>query len=70
MELTWTFFRPICACDVAGTLDVLVHAAGIVMNGTTMSLSLADYDKCMNVNTRSGHFLNFILLTFQNQGSV
>jgi len=36
-----------------GGLDVLVHAAGILCNGTTMSLSVEDYDRCMNVNTRS-----------------
>jgi len=40
-----------------GGLDVLVHAAGILCNGTTLSLSVADYDRCMNVNTRSAFII-------------
>jgi len=55
-----------------GTLDVLVHAAGIVMNGTTMSLSLADYDKCMNVNTRSAFIMTQQVLPhlLKSKGSI
>ena len=38
---------------VTGTLDVLVHSAGIVVNGSTIDLSISEYDRCMNINARS-----------------
>lgn len=36
-----------------GKLDVLVNSAGILVGGSIETLSLEDYDKQMNVNTRS-----------------
>jgi len=36
-----------------GKLDVLVNSAGILMTGSIETLSLEDYDKQMNINTRS-----------------
>jgi NAD(P)-dependent dehydrogenase (short-subunit alcohol dehydrogenase family) len=36
-----------------GQLDVLVNSAGILISGTIETLSLEDFDKQMNVNTRS-----------------
>ena len=33
-------------------LDVFVHCAGILINGGVETLSVADYDKIMNINTR------------------
>lgn len=38
-------------------LDVMINSAGILMNGSTETLSLEDYDKCMNINTRSAFVL-------------
>lgn len=34
-------------------LDVLINSAGIIQNGTTQSLSVADYDRVMNINART-----------------
>lgn len=39
-------------------LDVLVNSAGIVVTGGTASLSLEDYDRCMNINTRAAFILS------------
>ena len=36
-----------------GQLDVLVNSAGILIAGSIETLSLEDYDKQMNINTRS-----------------
>jgi len=36
------------------SLDVLVNCAGILVLGTVDSLSTADYDRVMNLNTRQG----------------
>jgi NAD(P)-dependent dehydrogenase (short-subunit alcohol dehydrogenase family) len=36
-----------------GKLDVLVNSAGILVGGSIETLSLEDYDKQMNINTRS-----------------
>ncbi|CAL8095463.1 unnamed protein product [Orchesella dallaii] len=36
-----------------GKLDVLVNSAGILIGGSIETLSLEDYDKQMNINTRS-----------------
>ena len=38
-------------------LDVLVNSAGILISGATENLSWEDYDKCMNINTRSAFIL-------------
>ena len=38
-------------------LDVFINSAGILMNGSTETISLEDYDKCMNINTRSAFVL-------------
>lgn len=38
-------------------LDVVVGAAGILINGHTATLSMDDYDKCMNINTRSAFLI-------------
>jgi NAD(P)-dependent dehydrogenase (short-subunit alcohol dehydrogenase family) len=34
-------------------LDVLVNSAGVLVTGDTLSLSMDEYDRCMNINTRS-----------------
>ena len=39
-------------------LDVLVNSAGIVVTGDTASLSLEDYDRCMNINTKAAFILS------------
>lgn len=36
-----------------GQLDIIVNSAGIITSGTLEELSIADYDKQMNINTRS-----------------
>ena len=38
-------------------IDVLVHCAGIVVNGSTIELPLSEYDRCMNINARSAFIL-------------
>lgn len=38
-------------------IDVLVHSAGIVVNGSTIDLPLSEYDRCMNINARSAFIL-------------
>ena len=40
-----------------GCLDVLVNSAGILMSGSIETLSPANYDKVMNINTRSAFIL-------------
>ena len=53
-----------CISAVEGTashfkgVDVLVNSAGIVVTGDTASLSLDDYDRCMNINTRAAFLLS------------
>ena len=39
-------------------VDVLVNSAGIVVTGDTASLSLEDYDRCMNINTKAAFILS------------
>lgn len=39
--------------DDFGQIDVLVNAAGIILNGTIENTTLEDWDKLMNVNLRS-----------------
>jgi len=36
-----------------GGLEVLVNSAGILAKGSILTMSMEDYDKCMNINTRS-----------------
>ena len=38
----------------SSSLDVLVNCAGILVLGSVDSLSSADYDRVMNLNTREG----------------
>ena len=38
-------------------IDVLVHSAGIVVNGSTIELPLSEYDRCMNINARSAFIM-------------
>lgn len=40
-----------------GKLDVLVNSAGILVPGSTESISEEDFDKCMNINCRSAFIL-------------
>lgn len=40
-----------------GCLDVLVNSAGILMSGSIETLSPSNYDKVMNINTRSAFIL-------------
>jgi NAD(P)-dependent dehydrogenase (short-subunit alcohol dehydrogenase family) len=40
-----------------GQIDVLVNAAGIIMNGTIENTTLDDWDKMMNINLRSVFYL-------------
>jgi len=52
-----------CQQAVEGTvnhfkcLDVLVNCAGILLSGSVETLSLADYDRIMNINSRSAFLL-------------
>ncbi|HMS41886.1 MAG TPA: SDR family oxidoreductase [Pyrinomonadaceae bacterium] len=43
--------------DAFGKIDVLVNAAGIIMNGSIEDTNLDDWDKMMNVNLRSVFFM-------------
>jgi NAD(P)-dependent dehydrogenase (short-subunit alcohol dehydrogenase family) len=43
--------------EAFGKLDVLVNAAGIIMNGSIEDTTLEDWDKMMNVNLRSVFYL-------------
>ncbi len=43
--------------DSFGKIDVLVNAAGIIMNGSIEDTNLDDWDKMMNVNLRSVFFM-------------
>ncbi len=40
-----------------GQIDVLVNAAGIILNGTIENTTLEDWDKMMNINLRSMFFM-------------
>ena len=40
-----------------GQMDVLVHCAGILISGGVETLSVEDYDKIMNINTRSAFIM-------------
>ncbi len=40
-----------------GQIDVLVNAAGIILNGTIEDTTLDDWDKMMNINLRSVFYL-------------
>lgn len=40
-----------------GKIDVLVNAAGIIMNGSIVDTNLDDWDKMMNVNLRAVFFM-------------
>lgn len=43
--------------NALGGIDVLVNAAGIILNGTIENTSLDDWDKMLNVNLRSVFYL-------------
>ena len=53
-------------------LDVFINSAGILMNGSTETLSLDDYDKCMTINTRSAFVLTQSVLPhlLKSKGSI
>ena len=38
-------------------MDVLVNCAGILIGGSVETMSLSDYDKIMNINSRSAFIL-------------
>ena len=40
-----------------GSLDILINSAGILMSGSTETLSEEDFDKCMTINCRSAFVL-------------
>lgn len=40
-----------------GQIDVLINAAGIILNGSIENTALADWDKMMNINLRSLFYL-------------
>jgi len=43
--------------DKFGQVDVLINAAGIILNGTIENTSLDEWDKMMNINLRSLFFI-------------
>ncbi len=43
--------------ETFGRLDVLVNAAGIILNGSIENTELDDWDKMMNINLRSVFFM-------------
>jgi NAD(P)-dependent dehydrogenase (short-subunit alcohol dehydrogenase family) len=45
-----------------GGIDILVHAAGIIANGTIENTTLADWDSMMNINLRSVFHLTQLAL--------
>jgi len=45
-----------------GGIDILVHAAGIIANGTIENTSLSDWDTMMNINVRSVFHLTQLAL--------
>jgi len=53
-------------------LDILVNSAGIISKGTTENTSLADYDRMMNVNTRSVFYLTQLAIPHlkKTQGNI
>ncbi len=40
-----------------GQIDILINAAGIILNGSIENTALADWDKMMNINLRSLFYL-------------
>ena len=44
-------------CALFTELDVFVNSAGILVGGATESLALEEFDRCWNINTRSGTYL-------------
>ena len=49
-------------CVLFTELDVFVNSAGILVGGATESLALEEFDRCWNINTRSGTYLTIYLL--------
>src|SRR5436305_13171255 len=45
------------AIDNFGQIDVLVNAAGIILNGSIETTSLGDWDKMMNINLRAVFYM-------------
>jgi NAD(P)-dependent dehydrogenase (short-subunit alcohol dehydrogenase family) len=45
-----------------GKIDILVHAAGIIANGTIETTTLSDWDTMMNINVRSVFHLTQLAL--------
>lgn len=43
--------------DAFGKIDILINAAGILLNGTIEDTTLEDWDKVMNINLRSVFFM-------------
>ncbi len=43
--------------DAFGQIDVLVNAAGIILNGSIENTTLDDWDKMMNINLRAVFFM-------------
>ena len=43
--------------EAFGKIDILVNAAGILLNGTIENTTLDDWDKMMNINLRSVFFM-------------
>ena len=44
-----------CCCS---GLDVLVNCAGILIGGSVETMSVADYDQIMNINSRTAFILS------------
>jgi NAD(P)-dependent dehydrogenase (short-subunit alcohol dehydrogenase family) len=42
---------------ITGRLDILVNSAGIIVSGGTETLSIEDYDRCMDINTKAAFIL-------------
>ena len=43
--------------DHYGRIDVMVHSAGILVLGSIETLTVSDYDRVMNMNTRAAFLL-------------
>jgi len=55
-----------------GRLDILVNSAGILINGSTETLSEEDFDKCMNINCKSAFVLTQACLPYllETKGNI
>ena len=64
--------QPVISISLLGRLDILVNSAGILVNGSTETLSEEDFDKCMNINCKSAFVLTQACLPYllETKGNI